>query len=407
MSVALRVGTFAVGALTLVLSAGCGAADRANDGVVVRDSAGVILVESHEAIWADGIGWRVEAEPALRIGTVEGSPEMQLFRVVGATRLPDGRIVIANAGSHELRLYDSSGGHLVSVGGEGEGPGEFRSLAALHRFGGDSLFAYDQRLDRLSVFDGGGHYVRSFTLEQVAEVGAHPLVPLGDDRLLAVTRSLFRAGDSETGLISDSAAILVFSMDGAVRDTIGRFPTSERFIWTDGRMVMGVPYPFARTAMYEAGDGHIYFGWSGSYEIRAYSWDGLLERIVRRPGTERPVTSEDVTRFKEDVLAGSRSEAYRQRLAGIYQEISVPEVLPALFALVVDTEGYLWVERYRRPGEVQHVWDVFEPSGRWIGALELPRGLKVFEIGRDYVLGLWRDDMEVEQVLLYRLVREA
>jgi hypothetical protein len=38
--------------------------------------------------------------------------------------------------------------------------------------------------------------------------------------------------------------------------------------------------------------------------------------------------------------------------------------------------------------------------------VETPPALRVLEIGRDYVLGVWQDDLDVEHVRMHRLDRE-
>jgi hypothetical protein len=70
-------------------------------------------------------------------------------------------IVIANAGTSELRYHDARGSWLRSVGGQGEGPGEFRTLTNIWRMRGDTLLAWDTRLRRLSFFAPGGEFVGS------------------------------------------------------------------------------------------------------------------------------------------------------------------------------------------------------------------------------------------------------
>src|SRR5690606_16795253 len=114
----------------ILLLAACGAGERAATDIAVRDSAGIALGEDTAAVWPEGGGWHLSPEPLVEIGVLDGAPEDQLFRVVGARRLGDGRIVVANSGTHELRFYDAQGRHLRSVGREGEGPGEFRGLGA-------------------------------------------------------------------------------------------------------------------------------------------------------------------------------------------------------------------------------------------------------------------------------------
>lgn len=51
------------------------------------------------------------------------------------------------------------------------------------------------------------------------------------------------------------------------------------------------------------------------------------------------------------------------------------------------------------------VVDVFDPTGRLTGRFTLPVPLQVLEIGQDYLLGLFRDEMGVESLRVYGLTR--
>jgi hypothetical protein len=50
---------------------------------------------------------------------------------------------------------------------------------------------------------------------------------------------------------------------------------------------------------------------------------------------------------------------------------------------------------------------IFAPDGEWLGTIALPDRLTVLEIGSDYVLGVWRDEFDVERVQLLTLERHA
>lgn len=63
------------------------------------------------------------------------------------------------------------------------------------------------------------------------------------------------------------------------------------------------------------------------------------------------------------------------------------------------------MERYRTPGEEPTVYDILDPEGRLVGWVFLPDQLDILEIGQDYILGLYRDELEVEYVRMYRLHR--
>ena len=74
-----------------------------------RDSAGIHIVENAGPAWdADG-AWHLGEQPLVDIGGLEGDPDYELYRVSSAVRLPDGRIVIGNSGTNEIRFYDESG----------------------------------------------------------------------------------------------------------------------------------------------------------------------------------------------------------------------------------------------------------------------------------------------------------
>ncbi len=80
--------------------------------------------------------------------------------------------------------------------------------------------------------------------------------------------------------------------------------------------------------------------------------------------------------------------------------------MPAYRSLVVDTEGNLWVEEYRRPGDDQPRWTVFNLDGEMLGLVETPPRFSIYQIGSDFVLGRWHDDLDVEHVQLYELLKD-
>jgi hypothetical protein len=361
-------------------------------------------VESRTPLWTAQTGWSVAKDPFVQIGTIDGPRQSQLYRVVGATRLPDSRIVIANAGTRTIRYYDAHGRYVKEIGGTGEGPGEFLVLAWLHRFGGDSLIVYDSRLHRLSVFDVDGAFVRAFRLERAI---AFPEVPLAGGRLVASTRDLVPRSRLVTGVNRDSTTLLTFSMEGVPLDTIGRFPTPETYLWVEGPTIAVVPYPFARTVVAAPSGEGFYAGSSDAYEIRAYAADGTVKRIIRRPDGVRTTTQAEIERFKADALAEARSDNQRRQFERVWGEMSVRRTLPAFVDLVVDAEGYLWVEPYRRAGEELSHWNVFDREGRWFTTVAMPPDLEVFEIGGDYILARSEDALGIERVCLYRLLRRS
>ena len=148
----------------VVLSA-CGTQEAGGPaGVIVSDSAGVTIIDNGLLDTSQVL--LSSPEPVLKIGVVEGPPELQLFRVSDAKRLSDGGIAVANAGSRELRIYNSDGTHRVTAGGAGQGPSEFRYPSALIVLPGDTIQVQDF-LDRV-YFTADGSFVRRETMDRGA-----------------------------------------------------------------------------------------------------------------------------------------------------------------------------------------------------------------------------------------------
>ena len=121
------------------------------DGV---DSAGVRVVTTapNEAVYA-----RVADEPALLIGDVDGSDAFLFERILSVKRSVEGNVVVAENGSQEVRVFDAGGAHLRTVGGKGEGPGEFQSLrGAWPVDGGGTLPVQDWPQPHMARFDAEG-----------------------------------------------------------------------------------------------------------------------------------------------------------------------------------------------------------------------------------------------------------
>ena len=68
-----------------------------------RDSAGIRIVENAKPPAGSRV-WQVASEPAVSIGEQEGEDPYMLHQVWDATKLSDGRIVVANSGDGQLRV---------------------------------------------------------------------------------------------------------------------------------------------------------------------------------------------------------------------------------------------------------------------------------------------------------------
>jgi hypothetical protein len=100
-----------------------------------------------------GVRWQVDSAPVTGIGVASGDPRYELDVANSARRRADGRIVVANSGTEELRFYGPDGSALLATGRDGDGPGEYRGTMAVPEEAPESLVVYSNGNSRYSVLD--------------------------------------------------------------------------------------------------------------------------------------------------------------------------------------------------------------------------------------------------------------
>jgi hypothetical protein len=387
-----------------VAMAACGESAGAPT-ATVTDSAGVQIVTSTAPAWGKGEGWVIDSVPSLDIGGSDTDPHYDLLDVSGMARLRDGRIAVLNAGSSQLMLYDSTGTWVSSSGRAGEGPEEFRVPYSLFRYPGDTLAIFDYQLRRLSRFAPDGAFLGSISTAQAAGGGfVLPLALLSDGSWLARARSGFTP-NSKPGAMRPLELLVHLTPDlGPEADTVVTVPGSESWVISSGsgenRSITVWGVPLGPSSSYAAHDSLIYAGDNARYEVNAYRPNGTMVRSIRRAGEPPPVTDEILAGVKARFLEGVPPErlAEQQDLWGKFPK---HDHMPAYDDFAFDTEGNLWVIQSRVLRSEPATADVFDTTGRLLGSVHLPASFTPFEVGPDYVLGLWRDDVGLEHVRMY------
>ena len=371
-----------------------------------RDSAGVQIVENGRPPDGSRLPWRIGPEPSVSIGVLEGAEPYMLYLAWDATRLRDGRIVIANVGTDELRVFDAAGVYVETWGGRGEGPGEFQGLWSVEPWPGDSIIAWYTPRGGMSVFDAQGNYGRSFTL--VNDEATTPMQRFSpwhatlDGSILAI-----HAPEA-----ADTIVVQLRDAGGEVRSSFGTHPGSEPYIQAEGTdQAMLFWKTFGRRPVWAPWGDLVVVGNTSRYELKAFGADGSLARIVRRDHIARPPGPDDVEAYIEgEVARNSRpSPAESQRLRRRFQNVPVAEHFPVFASVMSDLAGHLWVEEYefQREERPAPLWTVFDPEGRVLGLVETPKDLLIDEIGEDYILGRVRDELGVEYIQLWPLERSG
>ena len=370
--------------------------------VVQRDSAGVQIVEAMRPLWGDASGWSIEPDPLVDLSLSGSGTSHEFFRVRDVKQRPDGSVVVADRGSQEVRLYSSSGEFPGSVGGAGDGPGEFRNLWKLEPAAEDIL-ALDQR-GRITVFAPDLRPTNTFDVA----ARAFDLHDLGDGTVVVEVFSYTETAPG-TQVIRSSAALLRYDLSGARIDSLGEIAAAEEvYRVIDDRSISGSPL-FPREGQLAANHDVILSGSADLMEVRELSVTGDVVRILRIPDyplslTDEEVTAEREAHFDVELPPGATFPPFMRQFI---EELPTPAARPAYSDILVDPSGAIWLELYRGRSEQDRpqAWLVLDADGTWLGTVDVPDDFAVMDITMDAVLGVWRDELGVEHPQVLTLTR--
>jgi hypothetical protein len=340
-------------------------------------------------------------QPALQIGVADGDSAYILFGAWQAFRTTDGRVVVVNGGTRQIRIYDRAGRHVRTLGRQGDGPGEFRMLQQVGLIAADSIAAYDIGNGRITIFAPDGNVARSTTVQPFANT----VLPRGfgfTSRGSLLVRTdfdrVFRPGTRRDTV----QFALVSTVDGVARDTLGRYRGEEAFVLAGGGAAFRRNVIFGRDVFASARGERLVIGENDDFSFDVYFAGGQTRRTYRQAHTPRRVTRAEVAAMNRQWLDGLSSQ-FRSGVEAHIGEFPHSETHPAYSALVAGVDGTTWVQHAAVPGSADRRWTVFGADGRPVRHVSATLPLEVFDAGPDYVLGRLRDEYDVERILLFTL----
>lgn len=395
----------------LVTTGAVVACQRARDSRLptVRDSLGITVIDYPMAFeQLPGREWSTDPGPIFSYQDSAG----ELFGVRTAVFQSGGDVVIATGGTRQLLFVDKAGSLRAQVGRAGGGPGEFQQLTSMSVGPGDSVYAYDGRAHRLSLFDPAGTYVRSLTLEGLDTLGTLEDVGiLQGGQLAAGLRRRARG----RGVLRDSLAVAVLDGAGVPERLLAVFPHlyldwgPHPIPGGEGTATFPLPVPLSSVTALAAADGTMYVALPDESAIVRLDASGprLVTRAALPPRTIMPAD-------RDRVFASLRGGRLDPRELDALRAIRGPETRPAFgteplsarlgeAVLVVSDSGAVWVRPFDLPGESPGPWLRLGPDGFYEGKVTLPAGFRPTAVQRDRVLGVLQDSLDGEYVRAYRI----
>ncbi len=392
-----------------VVLAACDSTESDSVGTIVVDSAGVQITETL-SLPEKALGWVISPQPTFTIGAQDGDDSEILYRATGGKVLSEGLIAISNAGSHEVRVYSTTGELVRKFGREGAGPGEFGPFSSMRilYLTEDSLVVSDQGNGRLQVFNHDGTFGRAIYPAVVRGYGRPSVMAaLEGSGWLAIMPVGSGVLNGEPGdLIEMSFGFFAYDPSAETGKLLRTVPGRPRMVNSLGGGSKHFPYvPLTPEPVYASFRGTLLVNSSGAPQIMRIRPNGEVDAVIRW-GAPRIRVDDIWVRYSEAFLedvSDRRRPAYARLLSN--DRLPVPELVPAVRSIMVDALDHLWVERFRMPWATEREWDILSPDGAWVGVMETPSDVNVYEIGEDYLLGRHRDELGVERVMMFDLAR--
>ncbi len=363
-------------------------------------------------------------EPEVTIGVFDGEDEYIFGDVSAVGVSAAGEIFVLDRQVPVVRVYSAAGTHLRNLGREGGGPGEFKRPRSLAFLPDGRLLVRDAGNGRINVYDQDGESVTSWRLPAGGTFNtSRPMYVdhVGNAYTLVLLKTGLSPWEWEYGLAKYTPAgehhdtLLVPTWDfeplsvTAQREgssSSSSVPFSPQVHWTYSPL------------------GYFVGGLSTAYRIDLFRADQAILRIER---DFEPVP----------VLAGERAEREREITENFKRNYGswrwngprIPDTKPPFTDLMVDADGRIWVRVSQRAHEFRSAeeareeaartgrpqgryaertaYEVFDRDGRFLGPVRVPDDFRASPdpVARgDTVWAVTRDDLDVARVVRFRMV---
>ncbi len=342
-----------------------------------------------------GIPIRLVFTEELSIGVEEGEEYYMFGNRVYFNVDVDGNFYVNDWDKKCIRKFDPDGKYLLTIGRPGQGPGEFQNVWHPRFDKNNNLYVSDNAGSRrISVFNRRGEFLklirvpidlRDITINsQGYYLGYYSTMiedPKGDSattvfglfdikfQLLREFHKTTREFKPPTGKGADSRAQFLANLlgDGAFK------PTTTFFI---------------------AEDDLIYFGFPDSYEIKVFSPEGKLQKLIQREYDPIKVGKKHIQGFI-DIQENEffRFTQYPEDMKEkVYELIEYPKHKPAYDSFTLMENGWIFVVvDYIEPEST--LIDLFDRQGKYIAQFEaiIPVQNLIFKNGKAYALAIEND----------------
>jgi len=340
----------------------------------------------------------------LEIGTLDG-PEETMFGGVGALAVDEsGGVYVYGRQAPAIRYFDAQGNFVRQVGGEGEGPGEYKDAVLGMAVRSDGrLEIRDARNGRVTLYNPDGSFSDQWLVASGLFTSQAMFVDRHDDTYLKILQERPKQGEPW------KIGLLHYDPDGNLVDTVPDPWVANPPDFTGASLEPSKVWTLGS-------DGSMIVGVNSSYSFEVRRPDGVVLRVERSIPLQ-PLSDAEHAAYEElrDYLIREQGQ-FMTTLPG-----PTPHTKPAYRGLFAGADGTVWVRLYGpvhpKPDYVpadegeRPIWpftedsrfDVFASDGSYLGEVRVPAGVSIQVFGLDQLWGTRRGDLNEDYVVRMHL----
>jgi len=307
-------------------------------------------------------------EEDLTIGVEEGDENYMFGNQVFMNTDDEGNIYVTDRDRRTVKKYDSNGNFLQSIGRLGQGPGEFQDMSEVRFNSEGNIYLNDLKTQRLSFFSKEGNYLKGIKFPTIFE----RVVINSKGFYIAMSVDNVELGKGKKwdyfyGLFDENfnsmAEFLRLPQEVNVKN---KNADSIAQLVADSLSEMAfqpyVNYDLDKNDL-------IYFGYPENYEIKVYSSEGMLRKIIQRDF--KPV---EIGERHKDYFKHNQSELFNAKIPPneeekVFELVEYPKYMPAYERFILMENGWIFVVVDSvRDGNT--LVDIFGKDGEYLAQFE-------------------------------------
>lgn len=366
-------------------------------------------------------------------GAVDGADEYVLGDISEIAVARDGSIYVFDRQVPALRKYDATGKYVRTFGRRGSGPGEYLNTGGLAVLPDGRVLLWDTGNWRINVYSADGTVLPA--LATASGMGAGQTFGTSRALMIDTAGRVYTRRPVWHGTTRRTVYIRLRT-DGTVLDTIpapefGPEPPSVSVKSANGNATSSAPVPFVPTPKTVLSPlGQFITGFPNRYAFEIHP--GL--RLGAPMSVRRVNTPAQISAHERDSARKAIEKLFRRtNPAWSWNGPEIPRTRPHYANIFAGDDGRIWVAivgEGRRPGGLMGIgpaatlggnlrpapsreptgtptpalYDVYEPTGAYIGQVQVPPRVYTMVRRGDHIWAIELDDDDVQKVSRFRII---